>query len=103
MAFAISCLFRLGEGVGHDVAQFRDVAHVNATRSRVDRESPTHGSVLLLLRSEYAHKVLVEKWCDDERMIRKSGFLHDPIDFSLAGKVGYVELATADRFDIRQR
>ena len=100
---AIPCLIRLCEGAGHDVSQFGDIAHVNATHSRVDRESPAQGSVLLLLRSECARKVLVEEWCDDERMMWKSGFLHDPIDFSLAGKVGNVELATADRFDIRQR
>jgi hypothetical protein len=40
---------------------------------------------------------------NDERMIRKSGFLDDPVDLSLTGKVGNVELAAADRFDIRQR
>jgi len=35
--------------------------------------------------------------------MRKPGFLHYPIDLGLAGKVQNVELAAADRFDIRQR
>jgi len=33
----------------------------------------------------------------------KPGFLHYPIDLGLAGKVRNVELAPADRIDIRQR
>jgi hypothetical protein len=36
-------------------------------------------------------------------MIREPGFLDYPINFGLAGKVGNVELAAADRFYIRQR
>ena len=35
--------------------------------------------------------------------MRKPGFLHDPIDLGLAGEVGNVELAAADRFHIGQR
>jgi len=34
--------------------------------------------------------------------MRKPGFLHYPINLGLAGKVGNVELAAADRFCIRQ-
>jgi hypothetical protein len=36
-------------------------------------------------------------------MMDKTGFLHDPIDLGLAGKVGNIELAAANRFYIRQR
>ena len=35
--------------------------------------------------------------------MRKPGFLHDPIDLGLAGEVGNVKLAAADRFDVGQR
>jgi hypothetical protein len=35
-------------------------------------------------------------------MMRKPGFLHYPINPGLAGKVGNVELAAADRFYIRK-
>ena len=35
--------------------------------------------------------------------MREPGFLHDPIDLRLAGKVGNVQLAAADRFHIGQR
>ena len=100
---AIACLIRVCECAGHDVAKLGDVAHVNATHSWINRKSPAQGSVFLLLRSQCAHKVLVEKGRDDERMMRKPGFLHDPIDLGLAGKVGNVELAAADRFYIGQR
>src|SRR5438067_4623806 len=48
-------------------------------------------------------KILVVEGRDDEGVILKPGILHYPIDFGLAGKVGNVELATADRFYIRQR
>ncbi len=100
---AIPYLIGLREGADHDVAKLVDVAHVNATHSRINRQSPAQGPVLLLLRSQCAHEVLVEEWCDDERMIWKSGFLHDPVDLGLTGKVGNVEFAAANRFDIRQR
>src|SRR5258707_14543791 len=94
---AIPGPIRLGEGSGHDVAKFANVAHVNVTHSWIKRKSPAQGSVLLLLRSHCAREVLVEKRCDDKRMMRKTCFLHDPIDPGLAGKVGKVEFAAADR------
>src|SRR5256886_8917234 len=72
-------------------------------RSGIKRKSPAHGSIGLLLRSERAHKILVVARRDDERMMREPGFLDDPINLGLAGKVGNVELAAADRFYIRQR
>src|SRR6266481_5580642 len=100
---AIACLIRVCECAGNDVAKFPNVAHVNATDIWIKRKSPAQGSVCLLLRSKNAHKVLVEERRDDEGMMRKPGFLHDPIDLGLAGKVGKVELAAADRFCIRQR
>ena len=100
---AIACLIRVCECSGDDVAKFANVAHVNATHIRIKRKSPAHGSVCLLLRSKSAHKVLVVERRDDERMMRKPGFLDYPIDLGLAGKVGNVELAAADRFYIRQR
>src|SRR5216684_1257313 len=86
----------------HDVAQFCDIAHVNAPHSWIKRESPAHGSVSLFLRSKNADKVLIVERRDDERMIRKPGFFHYPISLGLAGKVGNLELAAADRFYIRQ-
>jgi hypothetical protein len=86
----------------HDVAEFGDVAHVNAPHSWIHGKSPAQGSVFLLLRSEWAHKVLVKKGRDDKRMMRKPSFLHYPINLGLAGKVGNVELAAANRFYIRQ-
>ena len=86
----------------NDVAKFANVAHVKATHIGIKRKSPAHGSIGLLLRSEKAHKILVVARRDDERMMREPGFLHDPINLGLAGKVGDVELTAADRFYIRQ-
>src|SRR6266576_5992246 len=100
---AIACLIRVCECSSNDVAKFANVAHVKATHIRIKRKSPAHGSICLLLRSEKAHKILVVAGRDDKRMMRESGFLHDPINPGLAGKVGNVELAAADGFDIRQR
>src|SRR6266699_6068214 len=99
----IPCLIRVSECAGNDVAEFGNVAHVDATHLWIKRKSPARGSISLLLRSKNAHKVLVVERRDDERMIRKPGFLHDPINLGLAGEVGNVELAAADRFYIRQR
>src|SRR2546427_3647320 len=100
---AIAGLIWVCECSNNDVAKFANVAHVKATHIGIKRKSPAHGSIGLLLRSEKAHKILVVAGRDDERMMREPGFLHDPIDLGLAGKVGNVELAAADRFDIRQR
>ena len=100
---AVAGLIRMCECAGNDVAEFVNVTHVNAPHIRIKRKSPAQGSVCLLLRRHNAHKVLVEERRDDERMIRKTGFLDDPIDLCLAGKVRDVEPAAADCFDIRQR
>src|SRR6202163_4627679 len=100
---AIACVVRACECTGKDVAKFADVAHMNAAHSGVDRKRPAQGAVFLLLRSQCARYVLVEERRDDKRMMRKPGFLHDPIDLCLAGKVGNVELAAADRIHVRQR
>src|SRR6266850_6723395 len=100
---AIAWLTWMCECSGNDVAKFANVAHVNATHIRIKRNSPSEGSVCLFLRSQSAHKVLVVEGCDDERMMRKPGFLDYPINLGLAGKVGNVELAATDRFYIRQR
>src|SRR6267154_4223448 len=97
----IASLTRVSECASHDGAKLGDVAHVDATHSGIKRKSPAHRSVCLLLRSGLTHKVLVEKRCNDERMMREPGFLHDPVDLGLAGKVWNVELAATDRFDIR--
>ena len=70
---------------------------------RINGKSPAQVSIFLLLRSKCAHKVLVEKWRDNERMMRKAGLLHDPINFGFAGEVGNVGLAAADCFYIGQR
>src|ERR1700757_5339894 len=87
----------------HDVTEFRNIAHVNAAHSWIKRESPTHGFASLFLRSENADKVLIVERRDDERMIRKPGFFHYPINLGLAGKMRNVKLAPADCFHIRQR
>src|SRR5256885_15591452 len=87
----------------NDVAKFANVAHVKATRIWIKWQSPAHGSVCLFLRSEKAHKILVAARRDDERMLREPGFLHDPINSALTGKVGNVEPPSADRFYIWQR
>src|SRR5712675_605346 len=100
---AIACLIWVCECPSNDVAKFANVAHVKATHIGIKRKSPAHGSVCLFLRSEKAHKILVVARRDDERMMREPGFLHDPINLGLAGKVGNVEFAAADRFYIRQR
>src|SRR6266446_6231098 len=100
---AITCLIWVCECSSNDVAKFANVAHVKATHIGIKRKSPAHGSVCLLLRSEKAHKILVVARRDDECMMREPRFLHDPINLGLAGKVGNVEPAAADRFDIRQR
>src|SRR6266446_1715438 len=99
----IACLIRVCECASHDVPEFVDVAHVNDPQSRIKRKSPTHGPVRLLLRTKGARKILVVERRDDEGVILKPGFLHYAIDFGLAGKMGNVELAAADRFYIRQR
>src|SRR5258708_26322166 len=98
----IACFIRLGKCAGHDIAEFVDVAHVNDPQCRIKRKSPAHGSVCLLLRSKDARKILVVERGNYESVILKPTILHYPIDFGLAGKVGNVELATADRFYIRQ-
>ncbi len=76
---------------------------MDATHIGIKRKSPSQRPVCLLLRSKNAHKVLVIERRYDERMIRKPGFPDYTIDVGLAGKVGNVELAAADRFYIRQR
>src|SRR5579863_8877547 len=87
---------------GHDATKFRDIAHVNAPHSWIKGKSPARGSICLFLRSKNADKVLVVERRDDERMARKPGFFHYSINLGLAGKVGHVELAAADRFHIRK-
>ena len=96
-------LIGVRECSGHDVAKFRNVAHVNAMHSWIKRESPAHGFVSQFLRSKNADKVLIVERRDDERMIRKPGLFHYPINLGLAGKMRNVKLASADRFHIRQR
>src|SRR6266513_3361790 len=100
---AIACLIWVCECSSNDVAKFANVAHVKATHIGIKRKSPAHGSVCLLLRSERAHKMLVVAGRADERMMREPGFLHDPVNLGLSGKVGNVEPAAADRFYVRQR
>src|SRR6266568_7370610 len=95
-------LIGVRECSGHDVTKFRNIAHVNAPHGWIKRESPAHGSVSLFLRSKNPDKALIVERRDDERMIRKPGFFHYPINLGLAGKMGNVKLASADRFHIRQ-
>src|SRR5271155_4662326 len=99
----MACLIGVSESSGHDVTKFRDVAHVGALDSRVQRESPARRSVRLLLRTKNADKVLIVERRNDERMIRKPGFSHYPVDFSFPSEVGNVQLSFADCFGVRQR
>src|SRR5215469_273046 len=96
-------LIGVRECSGHDGTKFRDIAHVNAPHGWINRENPAHGFVGLFLRSKNADKVLIVERRDDERVVRKPGFFHYPINLGLAGKVGDVELAAADSLYIRQR
>src|SRR5467141_804656 len=97
----IACLIRMCEGADHNVSEFVDVAHVNHPPSRIKRQSPAHGSVGLFVRTKSARKILIVERRDNEGVILKPNILHYPIDFGLAGKVGHVELAAADRFYVR--
>src|SRR4029077_21004393 len=99
----MACLIGVSECSGHDVTKFRNVAHVNAPHSWIKRKSPAHGFVRVFLWTKNADKVLIVERRDDERMIRKPGFSHYPINLGLTSKVGNVKLAFADRFDVRQR
>src|SRR5260221_13877120 len=98
----MSGLVGVRECSGHDATQFCDIAHVNAPHRWIKRECPAQGSVSLFLRSKNADKVLIVERRDDERMIRKAGFFHYPINLGLVGKVRNVEFAAADRVYIRQ-
>src|ERR1700732_1899932 len=99
----MACLIGVSVCSGDDVAKFRNVPHVNTPHCWIKRESPARGSVSVFLRSKNADKVLIVERRDDERMIRKPGFFHYPINLGLVGKVGNVELAAADSLYIRQR
>src|SRR5258706_9052999 len=46
---AMAGLIRVRERSGDDVAKFANVTHVNATHVGIQRKSPTHGAVCLLL------------------------------------------------------
>src|ERR1700751_1701328 len=96
-------LLGVDECSGNEVSEFCNIAHVNAAHRWIKREGPAHGFVSLFLRSKNADKVLIVERRDDERMIRKPGFFHDPINYGLAVKMGNVELAAAERFYVRQR
>src|SRR6266404_2934430 len=100
---AIACLIRMCEGADHNVSEFVDVAHVNDAQCGIKRKRPALGPVRLLVRTKSARKILIVERRDNEGVILKPAILHYPIDFGLAGKVGYVELASTDRFYIRQR
>src|SRR5213596_3324548 len=80
---AMAGLIRVREGSSDDGAEFANVAHVNATHTRIERERPAHGSICLLLQSHSTREILVEERRDDERMIRKPRVLDYPIDLDL--------------------
>src|SRR5882724_12279285 len=74
---AMANLIRVKEGSGHDVAKFGDVAHVNATHVRIQRDSPAERAVWYFLRPKSACKVLEIERRDDKRVRRKSRRLDD--------------------------
>src|ERR1700676_91811 len=96
-------LIGVSEYSGDHAAKFCNVAHVDAPHSWIKRQSPARGPVSLFLRTKNADKVVIVERRDDERMIRKPGFFHYPINLGLAGKMGNVKFAAANRFHIRQR
>jgi hypothetical protein len=98
----IACLVWVCERSSNNVAKFANVAHVKATHIGIKRKSPAHRPVRLFMRSEGAQKILIVAGRDDERMVRERSLLHEPINLGLAGKVGNVELAAADRFYVWQ-
>src|SRR5258708_12667705 len=79
----IACLVWVCEGAGHDVPEFVDVAHVNDPQSRIERKSPAHGPVRLLVRTKGARKVLVVERRINEGAILKTPILPTPITFPL--------------------
>src|SRR5580698_6534043 len=74
---AIARLVRMKECSGHDSPQFGDVAHVNGTRIRIQRDGPSQRAVRLLLWPKSARQVLEIERGDDKRVGRKSGRLDD--------------------------
>ena len=97
----MACLIGVSECTGDESAKFRNVAHMDASHSGIKRESPASGSVRLFLRTKNADKVLIVERRDDERVVRKPGFFHYPVNLGLAGKMGNVKFAFADLFHIR--
>src|SRR5260370_20686390 len=81
---AMTGLIGVRECSGHDVAKFRDIAHVNAPHGWIKRENPAHESVCQLLRSKNAVNVVIVERRGDARTIAKPGFFHSPIYPSLA-------------------
>src|SRR5258706_1226807 len=78
---AVARLIRVRECPGNDVAELADVPHVHAAHIGIERKSPTQGSVGLHLRGQgWAHEVLVVHRRDKERVVRKAGFLNDPVN-----------------------
>src|SRR6267154_4774069 len=73
----IANLIRVKESSGHYIAKFADVAHVNATHVRIQRDSPAERAVWEFLRTKSARKVLEIERRDDKRVRRKSRRLDD--------------------------
>src|SRR5713101_7917907 len=67
------------------------------------RAQPSDPSACFWGGSQRAQKALVVEGRDDESVMHESGFPDDPIDLGLAGEVGNVELAAADRFHVGER
>src|SRR5690349_17770585 len=99
----MACQIGICECSSNETTKFGNVTHVDASHSRVEGQSPASGSVGLFLRTKNADKVLIVERRDNERVIRKSGFSHYSINFSLTSKVGDIKLAFANCFDVRQR
>src|ERR1700739_658488 len=96
-------LIGVRECSGYNVTKFRDIAYMNAPHCWIKRDSPSLGSVSLFLRSKNAGEVLIVERRDDECMVCKPAFFHNPTHLGLVGKMANVELAAADRFHIGQR
>src|SRR5882757_4365968 len=100
---AVPRKLRLGERAGHDAAKFSDVAHMDGAPVWVNGQRPAQGTVRLLLRSHYAHQILVVERRDHERVVGKSGVSHGALDFRLVGEMRNIDCAATDLLHIWKR
>jgi hypothetical protein len=97
---ATTAFLRRDPPISHDAAEYGFPHHRLPPGQRPSGSSGSSGRAQLsdplpAFAEQASHQVLVEKSCDDQRMIEKSGFLHDPIDPGFAGKVQWSQAVLA--------